>query len=90
MEFLADESAQRILIIAGGILGMFALYFYLAVLSNRSVQRLAERIRRGKNRQVKVQPASRIFSLPWAILVLVGAAIILFAMLIYSRSVLVY
>ena len=75
-----DESVKQILIIAGGVLGLFAVYFLLTVLSNRSVQDLARVIRR-RSKNVEITPRSRFFSLPWAIVLLSTAAIGLIAIL---------
>ncbi|MBN2497960.1 MAG: hypothetical protein JXR96_25425 [Deltaproteobacteria bacterium] len=51
MDFLADKSVQGILVVAGIILGMFGLYFFFTVMSNRSIRSLAERMRRGRRRR---------------------------------------
>lgn len=91
MDFLADESVQRILAIAGGVLGLFAVYLLLAVLSNRSVRRLATSLRRrsgGRAAAVRLQPASRLFSLPWAIGLLLVAAAALIALFVLTTGAL--
>ena len=48
MTFLSEESTQGVLVVAGIILGMFMLILLLAYLNNRSVHRLARRLRRGR------------------------------------------
>ncbi len=89
MDFLADQEVKRILIIAGGVLALFAVYFILAVLSNRSVRRLADTLRRRRDeerRVVEIKPAPRLLSAPWTIIVLLAAAGGLIALLVFSTS----
>lgn len=91
MDFLADESVQRILLIAGGVLALFAIYFGLAVASNRSVRQLAQIIRRradGSRRIVQVRPASPFLRARWAILVLLAVMAALIAFLVWTTSAL--
>lgn len=51
MTFFADSSTQGVLVVAGIILVMFMLILILAFLNNRSVTRLANRLRRGRARE---------------------------------------
>jgi ABC-type antimicrobial peptide transport system permease subunit len=76
-----DGSVKQIIIIAGGVLGLFAVYFLLTVLSNRSVQDLARVIRR-RSRNIEITSRSKFFSLPMAIVLLSTAAIGLIAILV--------
>ncbi len=91
MEFLTDPSVQRILIIAGGVLGLFGVYFALAVASNRSVRRLADSLRRrqdGRRREVRLEPMSRLFAPHWAILILLSAAGLLVVFFVFTTGAL--
>ena len=90
MDFFADKSVQRILFIAGGVLGLFGLYFGLAVASNRSVRRLADSLKRRQrgSRPIEVRPASRLMSWPVALVVLLAAAAGLIAFLIWTLTAL--
>ncbi len=90
MDFLADDSVQRILVIAGGVLGLFGVYFVLALLSNRSVHRLADSLRRrgrGERRPVKVERRSPLLGpLGAALLAVAAAGLIVF--LVWTTRVL--
>jgi hypothetical protein len=89
LDFLADESVKRILAIAAGVLGLFAIYFLLAVLSNRSVHRLADTLRRrksGTGRSVTVQPSSRVLSPAWMVGLLVATAAGLIALFLFTTG----
>lgn len=91
LDFLADDSVQRILLIAGGVLALFAVYFGLAVASNRSVRQLAQIIRRrtdGSRRVVEVRSASPFLRARWAILVLLAVMAGLIAFLVWTTSAL--
>jgi len=46
-----DKSVHGTLLAAGGILGLFLIYFLLAYLNNRTVRSLATRLRRGRSKQ---------------------------------------
>lgn len=90
MDFLADDSVQRIFLIAGGVLGLFGVYFVLAVLSNRSVHRLADSLRRrgrGEQRPVRVRRRSPLLG-PLGIALLAAAAAGLIAFLVWTTRVL--
>ena len=60
MCFWEDKSMQGTLLVAGGILGLFLVYFLLAYLNNRTVMSLAARLRRGRSKkladQVEINP----------------------------------
>ena len=84
MEFLSDGSIRGILILAGIVLALFGVYFYMIYLSNQSIKRMARRSRNG----LKAPPPPRIFTRArWAIPILILAAGSLLGLLVCMRVV---
>lgn len=82
----AIDPSLRILVVAGFVLGLFAIYFSLAVLSNRSVRRLRDSLdRRRRPTEVRLR-SGRL--LPWAIpLMVVAAAGLMVLCVLFGRIV---
>jgi hypothetical protein len=84
VDFLSDGSIRVILILAGIVLALFGLYFYMVYLSNQSVRRMAQRRRDG----APVPPPPRIFTRArWAIPILIIVAGGLLGLLVCMRSI---
>lgn len=83
MEFLSDGSIRGILILAGIVLALFGVYFYMIYLSNQSIKRMARR-----GREAARQPLPRIFTRArWAIPVLIVVAGSLLGLLVCMRGI---
>ena len=84
MEFLSDGSIRGILILAGVVLALFGVYFYMIYLSNQSIRRMARRSRDG----ARVPPPPRIFTRArWAIPILIVVAGSLLGLLVCMRGI---
>lgn len=83
MEFLSDGSIRGILILAGIVLALFGVYFYMIYLSNQSIKRTARR-----DRGAARQPPPKIFTRArWAIPILILVAGSLLGLLVCMRSI---
>ena len=83
MEFLSDGSIRGILILAGIVLALFGVYFYMIYLSNQSIKRMTRR-----GRDAAGQPPPKIFTRArWAIPILVLVAGSLLGLLVCMRSI---
>lgn len=84
MEFFSDGSIRGILILAGIVLALFGVYFYMIYLSNQSIRRMARRRRDG----AASPPPPRIFTRArWAIPALIVVAGSLIGLLVCMRGI---
>ena len=84
MEFLSDGSIRGILILAGIVLALFGVYFYMIYLSNQSIRRMARRRRDG----AQAPPPPKIFTRArWAIPILIVVAGSLLGLLVCMRGI---
>jgi hypothetical protein len=84
VEFFSDGSIRGILILAGIVLGLFGVYFYIIYLSNQSIKRMGRRRRNG----AKPPPPPAIFTRArWAIPILIVVAGSLFGLLVCMRGI---
>lgn len=81
MEFLSDGSVQTLLILMGFVLLLFGAYLLMVYLSNRSLRRLADRHRSGRDRRAR-PPARGVSRARWVILIMLGVMGGLFGLLV--------
>jgi hypothetical protein len=84
VEFLSDGSIRGILVLAGIVLALFGVYFYMIYLSNQSIKRMA---RRGRNGALKKPPPKIFTRARWAIPILILVAGSLLGLLVCMRSI---
>jgi hypothetical protein len=84
VEFLSDGSIRGILILAGIVLALFGVYFYMIYLSNQSIKRMA---RRSRNGDLKTPPPKIFTRARWAIPILILVAGSLLGLLVCMRSI---
>jgi len=81
LEYLSDGSVQTLLILMGFVLSLFGAYLLVVFLSNRSLRRLADRHRGGRDQPA--HPPARLYSRArWVILIMLGVMGGLFGLLI--------